>query len=87
MIGSDLHLVRAKVGEVEVLPHLASYCQLAACTQLLGKAELCRRRNMLTWKPEKWTGGREFARVTQEQAAASFALILNRVGPQQLEPP
>ena len=27
-----------------------------------------------TWKPEKWTGGRESARVTQEQAAASFAL-------------
>ena len=27
----------------------------------------------VTWKPENWTGGRESARVTQEQAAASFA--------------
>ena len=27
----------------------------------------------VTWKPENWTGGRESERVTQEQAAASFA--------------
>ena len=27
----------------------------------------------VTWKPEKWTGGRESVRVTQVQAAASFA--------------
>ena len=27
----------------------------------------------VTWKPENWTGGRESVRVTQVQAAASFA--------------
>ena len=27
----------------------------------------------VTWKPENWTGGRESAKVTHEQAAASFA--------------
>ena len=88
MIASDFHLSRGEVGEVKSLPHLTSYCQLVTCTQLLCKDELCRRNNRskkLTWKPEKWTGGRVCARVTQEQTAASFALIRNTVRPQQLE--
>ena len=88
MIASGLHLLRGEVGEVKSFPHLTSYCKLASCTQLLCKAELGRRNNRgkkLTWKPEKWTSGRECAKVTQEQTAASFALIKNTVKPQQLE--
>ena len=63
--------------EVESLSHLTSNSQLRALTQLLGKSRLHLRNTRstmnVTWKPEKWTGGRESARVTQEQAAASFA--------------
>ena len=73
----DSHLVRCEVEEVESLPNSASHCQLRAFTQLLGKSRLHLRNTRstmnVTWKPEKWTGGRESARVTQEQAAASFA--------------
>ena len=62
---------------MESLPHLASYSQLRAFTQLLGKPKLHERNSRwsmnVTWKPENWTGGRESAKVTHEQAAASFA--------------
>ena len=77
VVAVDWHLVRCKVEEVETLPHLASHTQLRAFTQLLPKSKLHHRNtfeiNDITWKPENWTGGRESARVTQEQAATSFA--------------
>ena len=34
----------------------------------------------VTWKPENWTGGRESAKVTHEQAAASFAFDRFKIG-------
>ena len=71
-IASNSHLVSCEMEEVESLSHLTSNSQLRALTQLLGKLNLNVTMN-LTWKPENWTGGRESARVTQEQAAASFA--------------
>ena len=88
MIASGLHLLRGEVGEVKSFPHLTSYCQLAACTQLLCKAELCRRNNrgekahLETRKVDRWQG---VCKSDQEQTAASFALIRNTVKPQQLE--
>ena len=85
-VTGDSHLVRCKVEEVETLPHLAGNCQLRAFTQLLAKSKLhlrnARSTMKVTWKPENWTGGRESARVTQEQAAASFAF--NRLFLQQI---
>ena len=66
------HLMSCEMEEVESLSHLTSNSQLRALTQLLGKLNLKVTMN-LTWKPENWTGGRECARVTQEQVAASFA--------------